>query len=130
MAQTPKLAEVRLTVNFKNNLAAIEAFYTGIEASRGFEIVIDELLDTAVPNLARFPHMGRPFLDHTARSVEVTAAQAMLRAKLGSADLREYILKTTVVLYFHQGAVVHLLAVKHHRQLSFDFEHLWGSGNP
>ena len=73
--------------------------------------------------------MGRPFLERSARSVEVTAAQAMLRAKRGSGELREYLLKTTVALYFHQGAVIHLLALKHQRQLTFDFEHLWGGGN-
>ena len=94
-------------------------------------MVIDELLDTVIPNLERFPDMGRPFLERQAGSVEVLAAQTMLRTKLGKGQLREYVLreyvlKTTVVLYLRLDAVIHLLAIKHQRQLSFDFEHLWG----
>ena len=129
MVRPVKPVDVKLTRNFKNHLASIEAFYAGIKAPRGFERVVDELLDTVIPNRQRFPRMGRPFLERSARSVEVTAAQAMLRAKRGSGELREYLLKTTVALYFHQGAGIHLLALKHQRQLTFDFEHLWGGGN-
>ena len=130
MGRTLKPVDVKLTRNFKHNLAAIESFYTGIDAPRGFEIVIEELLDTAIPNLERFPQIGRPFFARNARSVEGAAALAMLRAKLGSGELREYILKTTVALYFHQDAVIHLLALKHQRQLSFDFDHLWAGQHP
>ena len=93
-----KLA-VKLTANFERNLALIEAFYAAAGAPRGYGIVIDELLDTVLPNLERFPGMGRPFLARKADSVEVAAAQAMLRAKAGAGQLREYVLKTTIVLY-------------------------------
>ncbi len=116
---------VKFTANFERNLALIEAFYAEAAAPRGYEIVLDELLDTVIPNLERFPAMGRPFLARKAGSVEVAAAQTLLRAKVGTGALREYVLKTTVVLYLHTGAAVHLLAIKHQRQLSFDFLHLW-----
>ena len=44
--------------------------------------LIDELLDTVIPNLERFPGMGRPFLAGAAGSVETTNSSAALRAKL------------------------------------------------
>ena len=125
MPRTPKIA-VKLTANFENNLSTIEAFYAAAQAPRGYEVVIDELLDTVIPSLERFPDMGRPFLERQAGSVEVLAAQTMLRAKLGKGQLREYVLKTTVVLYLRMDAIIHFLAIKHQRQLSFDFDHLWG----
>ena len=123
-----KLA-VKLTANFERDLAVIEAFYAEAGTARGYGIVIDELLDTVIPNLERFPGMGRPFLARKAGSVEVVAAQAMLRTKSAADQLREYVLKTTIVLYLHSGGVIHLLAIKHQRQLSFDFENLWVSRN-
>lgn len=116
---------VKLTANFESNLSTIEAFYTDAQAPRGYEVVIDELLDTVIPNLERFPDIGRPFLERQCGSVEALAAQTLLRAKLGKGQLREYVLKTTIVLYLRMDAVIHLLAIKHHRQLSFDFDHLW-----
>ena len=93
--------------------------------------MLDELLDTVIPNLERFPGMGRPFLARQARSVETTNALATLRAKLlaltPDADaLREYVLKDYLLLYAPIGGAIYLLAIRHQRQLSFDFEGHWG----
>ena len=47
------------------------------------------------------------------------------------ADMREYVMTDYVVLYAvldetaDRPSVVHLLSIKHHKQLSFDFERLW-----
>jgi plasmid stabilization system protein ParE len=125
-----KLA-VRLTSNFERNLADIERFLTESEAPQAYDTLLDELLDTVISNLERFPGIGRPFLANTAHSVETTNALEALHAKLSALTpdldaLREYILDHYVVLYAHIDANLYLLAIRHHRQLSFDFQSHWG----
>ena len=122
---------VRLTANFERNLADIEQFLTGAKASQEYDALLDELLDTVIPNLERFPGIGRPFLAHPARSVETTNALEALRAKLSALTsdpkaLREYIVDPCPVLYAQVDGNFYLLAIRHHRQLSFDFQSHWG----
>lgn len=122
---------VRLTANFERNLADIERFLIEVEGPQAYDALLDELLDTVIPNLERFPGMGRPFLTNAARSVETTNALEALRAKVSALTpdpeaLREYILDHYLVLYAKIDANLYLLAIKHHRQLSFDFHSHWG----
>ena len=122
---------VRLTANFERNLADIERFLTEAEAPQAYGALLDEPLDTVIPNLERFPGIGRPFLVNAARSVETTNALEALRAKLLALTpdpeaLREYILDHYLVLYAQIDAKLYLLAIRHHRQLSFDFQSHWG----
>ncbi|MEF8749074.1 MAG: type II toxin-antitoxin system RelE/ParE family toxin [Candidatus Accumulibacter propinquus] len=122
---------VKFTANFERNLEGIELFLTEVEAPQAFDGLLDELLDTVIPNLERFPGMGRPFLPRQARSVETTNALAALRAKLlalttDTDALREYVLKDYLLLYAPIGGAIYLLAIRHQRQLSFDFEGHWG----
>lgn len=126
---TKKLT-VRLTANFERNLADIEHYLTIAEAPQAYDTLLDELLDAVIPNLERFPSMGRPFLARPTRSVEAANALDALRAKLLTLTtdleaLREYILADYLVLYVQIGENLNLLAIRHHRQLSFDFESLW-----
>jgi plasmid stabilization system protein ParE len=91
---------------------------------------LDELLETVIPNLERFPGMGRPFLRRPAHSVEATNAMGALAARLVALTsdpdaLREYVLKHYLLLYAALGGTIHLLAIRHQRQLSFNFEKLW-----
>ena len=93
--------------------------------------MLDELLETVIPNLERFPEMGRPFMAHQPRSVEATNALAMLRTRLSALTpdtdaLREYVLKDYLLLYALIDGAIYLLAIRHQRQLSFDFEGHWG----
>lgn len=123
---------VKLTANFERNLADIERFLTEANAASAYDSLLDELLDTVIPNLERFPGIGRPFLSRAVGSVETTNAKAALRTKLAAliadADaLREYIMDHYLVLYAQIGESIHLLSIKHHRQLSFDFEAHWGA---
>ncbi|MBK9442342.1 MAG: type II toxin-antitoxin system RelE/ParE family toxin [Comamonadaceae bacterium] len=118
---------VKLTANFERNLADIEQFLTGAEAPQAFDGLVDELLGTVIPNLERFPSMGRPFLNRAVGSVEATNALMALRAKLKAVlanpdGLREYVMDHFLVLYAQIDGNVLLLSIKHHRQLSFDFE--------
>lgn len=53
---------VKLTANFERNLEAIEVFLIETEAARAFDALLDELTDIVIPNLERFPGMGRLFL--------------------------------------------------------------------
>ena len=123
---------VKFTANFERNLEDIEHYLTEQEAPQAFDGLLDELLETVIPNLEQFPEMGRPFMARQPRSVETTNALANLRAKLSGLNqesdaLREYILKDYLLLYvLIDGATIYMLAIRHQRQLSFDFEGHWG----
>ncbi len=122
---------IKSTANFERNLEEIERFLTEAEAPQAYDGLLDELLETVIPNLERFPGMGRPFLLRQPRSVETTNALAMLRAKLLALTtdpeaLREYPLKDYLLLYAQIGGAIYLLAIRHQRQLSFDFAGHWG----
>lgn len=126
---TKKLV-VKFTANFERNLEDIEQFLAKAEAPQAYDALLDELLDTVIPNLERFPDIGRPFLTRAARSVETTIALEALRAKLATMTkdieaLREYILADYLVIYAQLDGLIYLLAIRHHRQISFDFESHW-----
>lgn len=121
---------VKLAANFERNLADIERFLTEVDAPQAYDGLLDELLDTLIPNLERFPGMGRPFLNRAVGSVEATNALAALRVKLealmGQPDgLREYVMDNYLVLYALIDGNIQLLSIKHHRQLSFNFDAHW-----
>ncbi|MBI5430933.1 MAG: type II toxin-antitoxin system RelE/ParE family toxin [Nitrosomonadales bacterium] len=116
---------VKLTANFERNLEEIAAFLDGAGAPQVYDRLLDDLADTLIPNLERFPAMGRLFLERSVCSVEVGNAITRLQAKLGDGELREYLFAEYLVLYVQLGDAVHLLSIKHHRQLSFDFPSLW-----
>ena len=122
---------VGLTANFERNLSNIESFLTEVEAPQAYDALLDELLNKVIPNLERFPGMGRPFLANVPQSVEATNSIESLKAKLLALKidldaLREYILADYLVLYVQMKEDLYLLAVKHQRQLTFDFESHWG----
>ena len=118
---------VQLTANFERNLESIEAFLVEAEAQRAYDALLDELLFTVIPNLERFPDMGRSFMNRPVRSVEVINAIRVLQAKLQNGELREYLLSDYLVLYARYDETIYLLSIKHHRQLSFDFDSHWST---
>ena len=117
---------VELTASFLERLESIEAFLREAGAPLAYEDLLAALQDTVIPNLWRFPRMGRRYLDQPPQSAEAivqlgqfpTGAADGLRV-LGSGDY--------LILYVeeNQSATVHLLSIRHHRQLSFDFARLW-----
>lgn len=117
--------QVKLAANFERNLEAIAEFLDLMGAPQVYDRLLDELINTLIPNLESFPAMGRPFMERSVRSVEVVNAIQRLRAKLGDGELREYLFTDYLVLYAQFGDAIHLLSIKHHRQLSFDFQSLW-----
>ena len=116
---------VKLTANFERNLEAIELFLVEADAPQAYDHLLDDLADKLLPNLEHFPAMGRPFIERPVCSVEVTNALAQLKQQLRDGELREYLFLDYLVLYAQFGDIIYLLSVKHHRQLSFDFQSLW-----
>ena len=129
MATGPsKKLAVKITANFERNLEEIESFLTDADATQFFDALLDELTSTVIPNIERFPKMGRDFLDRPTHSIEASNGLDILRKQLGDGELREYVLRDFLLLYAQYGQKVYLLSIKHHRQLSFDFAHLWVAG--
>ena len=122
---------VKLTGNFERNLEELETFLVEAEAPHAFDALLDELTDTVIPNLERFPGMGRLFLERPTRSVEVANGIARLKKQLASiaqdGELREYVMTRYLLLYARTKGSLYLLSIRHQRQLSFDFQGLWPS---
>lgn len=128
-----QLYRVALTASFLARLDAIEAFLVEAEAGFAFDELLAEIRATVIPNLRRFPRIGRRYLANPPQSAEALAELAALPA--GAPDaLREYLHGDYWLLYLvvdapeQTQATVYLLSIRHHRQLSFDFARLWPSG--
>ncbi|WP_151445680.1 type II toxin-antitoxin system RelE/ParE family toxin [Lacisediminimonas profundi] len=120
---------VKLTANFERNLEEAEAFLLEADAQQAFAALLDELLETVIPNLERFPGMGQLFIERPARSVEVSIGIDKLKRKLkaigNGGEVREYVLSHYLLLFARFDETIYLLSIRHHRQLSFDFQSLW-----
>ena len=122
------LYRVELTASFLERLESIEACWVEADTDAGFAFddLLAELRATVIPNLRRFPRMGRRYLANPPQSTEALALLAAMPA--GAPDaLREYLHGDYLVLYAAMEAqeTVVLLTIRHHRQLSFDFARLW-----
>ncbi|CAM2182039.1 Type II toxin-antitoxin system RelE/ParE family toxin [Paraburkholderia sacchari] len=120
---------VKLTANFERNLDEIEAFLREVEIPQAFDALLDELMDTVVPNIERFSDMGRSFLERPIRSVETSNGIARLTQRLNAiaeaSELREYVTTHYLLLYAQIKGTVYLLSIHHYRQLSFDLPSHW-----
>jgi plasmid stabilization system protein ParE len=120
---------VKLTANFERNLEEVEAFLIEADAPQAFDALLDELTDTVIPNLERFPGMGRLFFERSIRSVETSNGIDSLKLKLkaisNGGEIREYVMTHYLLLYARFDTKIYLLSIRHHRQLSFDFQSLW-----
>ncbi len=120
------LWRVEVTASFLERLQVIEDFLIKADAGHAFDALLAELKATVVPNLARFPRMGRRYLDHPPQSVEALAQLGAL-PKGTAQSLREYLYSDYLILYttLEPERAVFLLSIRHHRQMSFDFARLW-----
>ena len=117
---------VELTASFLERLESIEAFLREADAPLAYDALLATLRETVIPNLRRFPRMGRRYLDQPPQSAEAIAQLGRLPA--GAADgLRVLGSGDYLILYTDDAssATVYLLSIRHHRQLSFDFARLW-----
>jgi hypothetical protein len=127
-----QLYRVELTASFLERLDAIEAFLVEADAGFAFDDLLAELRSTVIPNLRRFPRIGRRYLANPPQSAEALALLAAMPAGAPHA-LREYLHGDYLMLYLVEDAspkteaTVVLLTIRHHRQLSFDFARLWPS---
>lgn len=122
------LYRVELTASFLERLESIEAFLVEADAGFEFDDLLAEIRATVIPNLRRFPRIGRRYLANPPQSAEALALLAAMPA--GAPDaLREYLHDDYLMLYAVMEAqeTVVLLTIRHHRQLSFDFARLWPS---
>lgn len=121
--------KVELTASFLECMDAIEAVLIEADAAFAFDDLLTELRATVIPNLARFPRIGRRYLDNPPQSAEALAQLATLPDGAANA-LREYLHGDYLMLYTatEADAIVYLLSIRHHRQLSFDFAKLWPGG--
>lgn len=124
------LYRIELTASFLERLDAVEAFLTEADAGFAFDALLAELRAAVFPNLARFPRIGRRYLDNPPQSAEALAQLAALPPGAAGA-LREYLHGDYLLLYtaMDADATVYLLSIRHHRQLSFDFARLWPGAN-
>ncbi|MFM1987173.1 MAG: hypothetical protein RJA99_130 [Pseudomonadota bacterium] len=128
-------AKVRVTANFEANLASIERFLVEQDAPQVWETLLAHLQDTVLDHLERYPRIGRPFLSRRGGSIEVLDRIDRIARRFPDAEVREDLLSDWLLLYLVQqsasssrrapAVVVHLLAIRHHRQLSFDLPRFW-----
>ena len=117
---------VELSASFLERLESIEAFLREADATHAFDALLAALRNTVIPNLRRFPRMGRRYMDQQPQSAEAIAQLGLLPA--GAVDaLRVLSSGDYLLLYVEEqaSATVYLLSIRHHRQLSFDFAKLW-----
>lgn len=115
-----------LTDSFIERLASIETFVEEADTSFAHDDLLVGLRGTVIPNLARFPLIGKRYLDQPPQSAEALTQLAQLPR--GAADaLRVYLHSDYLILYAVDAVklTVYLLSIRHHRQLSFDFARLW-----
>ena len=118
-------ATLHFTDNFNANLEAIELFLKR-EGRSVFQRLLDRLFDDICPMVSRFPQSGRPFLARRAGSVQGETMASLLKELLGQVDvLREFTVDDYVLLYLVRGTRIYFLAIKHHRQLSYDLRRFW-----
>ena len=121
---------VELTASFLERLESIEAFLREADALQAYDALLAALRHTVIPQLRRFPRMGRRYLDQPPQSAEAIAQLGRLPAG-AAVGLRVLGSGGCLILYAEKkkSATVYLLSIRHHRQLSFDFARLWpGAG--
>lgn len=97
------LYQVELTASFLERLDAIEAFLLEAGAGFAFDDLLVELRATVIPNLRRFPRMGRRYLANPPQSAEALALLAAMPAGAPHV-LREYLQGDYLMLYLVEDA--------------------------
>ena len=113
------------TDNFSANLTAIELFL-GSDGGKSYQQFFARFVDVVVPNVCRFPLSGRSFLERSIHSTQAASlAESLANRLLEGDDIRELIVDDFLILYLVRGGDIVFLAIKHHRQLSYDLKSFW-----
>jgi len=117
---------VRVAANFRRSLDRIEDFLSSAGATQEFESLVRRLSEEIVPTLERYPEIGADFLGRAPISAEGRALFAKVASLLGpEASVRQMVDGDYVILYAVRPESLYLLAIRHHRELSFDFLDHW-----
>ena len=112
---------IRFAANARANLESIQTFPGGSDSTVACDMLLAELEDRVLPNLARFPGMGRLFMARRLDSVEARMLHEAMLGRLSPGDqLREYVMDDHLLLYRAGVSGIDVLAMRHHRQLAFD----------
>ena len=95
------LFRVELTASFQERLEVIEAFLTEADAAFEFDRLLAELRTTVIPNLRRFPRIGRRYLDQPPQSVEALALLAAIPSMAKQLELRAIYRRTQLLKTKH-----------------------------
>jgi len=118
-------ARLHFTDNFNANLETIELFLKP-EGRSAFQRLLDRIFDDICPMLSCFPRSGRPFSTRRVGSTQGETMVSRLNKLLHQGDdLREFTVDDYVLLYLVRARRIYFLAIKHHRQLSFDLRRFW-----
>ena len=119
-------ATVRIAAHFEKNLDELETFERERGSTEAFKKLLDQLFGTVIPSPQRFPKVGRDLMARAAGSVRGAVLEDQVRDMIPSgAVVRQYTTTQHVVLYLEQEDEVVVLAIRHHRQLGFDFQFFW-----
>jgi plasmid stabilization system protein ParE len=117
---------VLLTRNFDRNLAGIRDFLSAAGAPAAFGELVGRLASEVIPNLQRFPDLGADFLARAPLSADgIALFEQVVKAAGPGSHVRQLIDGDYLILYLVRSGAVYLLAIKHHRQLSFDLMGHW-----
>ena len=117
---------VLVTRNFDRNLAALGDFLAAAGASAAFGELVGRLASEVIPNLQRFPDLGADFLARAPLSADgIALFEKVVKAAAPGSHVRQLISGNYLILYMAKGGAIYLLAIKHHRQLSFDLMGHW-----
>jgi hypothetical protein len=123
---TARRVAVKITANFERNLAGIRDFLSEAGALPAFEGLIEHLEGRVIPAIERFPDIGASFAAKAPMSREGQVLfERLVALAAPDAEVRQWVEGDYVILYLVRGSSAFLLAIKHHRQLSFDFQGHW-----
>ena len=115
-------AEIRITRNFEDNLDRIREFLLQVSPEQAAQrlTILEREVVAACSLLAAHPAIGRSLHGATNRKLDLALRQLQARTKaLGAGELREWIVGEYTLLYAGSAEAVHLLALKHQRQLAY-----------
>ncbi|GAB5100594.1 MULTISPECIES: hypothetical protein [unclassified Caballeronia] len=123
-------ATVRISSKFKTRIADIERYWIRLDLPESFERMFEALETKAKPLLERFPAIGRVFLNTDPDTYQAILACEELIEETEEAkkraELREHVFEDYVLLYLLIGDTVLLTSIRHTKEVSFDFDHIWG----
>ena len=103
---------------FNQHLERIEQFCAQHETSPAYRSLLDDIDTVIIPNLERFPRIGKPYLEATVESTEALMAVAKLPRNAGNL-LRKYVHDDYILLYVLGDDTLHLVAIRHHKETTF-----------